>query len=156
MNENCILIKTKDQRRFLTSKKNLPSLVEFAKTFGAEIFLADPAEGSKIFNLKALTAALCDPLYNDSPSYTKAQKIFPKNQKDRQAILADAKIIRQHIKNEFVSGVPVTLRDLKEKYKCFELTDACLCNHMSVVRKSLIAEGYNFRKVGAGSYCLSV
>lgn len=153
--ETCLLVKTKDHRRFLTYEKHLLSLVEFAKTFAAEIYRVEPAEGQKVLELKALTAAICDSGYDGPPKYKKVEKIFPKAKRQRQTILADAEKIRRFIKKRLLSGKPVSLRELKNKYKDHKLTDACLCNHLSVVRRNLSDQGHTFRKLGAGKYCLA-
>lgn len=156
MSEKCLLIKTKDNRKFLTHENHLPSLVEFTKTFGAEIYLVEPGEGEKIYNkLKPLTVAICNPLSESDPDFQIISKIYPENKRDRKSILTDAKIIRQYIQKKLLSKKSVSLKELKEKYKNYNLTDACLCNHLAVVRKSLINSGHTFRKVAAGKYCLA-
>lgn len=156
MNEKCLLIKTKDNRKFLTYEKNLPSLVEFAKTFGAEIHLVEPGEKQKVMELKNLTAALCNSEYKEKPKCKKIDKIFPKSKRKRQEILAEAVKIRKFIRKRFLTGKPVSLKELKLKYSEQKLTDACLCNHLAVARKEMTREGHVFRKIGAGKYCLSL
>ncbi len=155
MKEKCLLVKTKDDRNFLTHKDNLQSLVEFAKTFGAEIYMVEPSPNSKILELKPLISALCNSQNKDNPEFDKPERLYPQSKRDRQTILEDAKLIRQFIHKRLISGQSVSLKELKDKYKEHDLSDACLCNHMAVIRKSLSKEGYNFRKVGAGKYCLS-
>jgi hypothetical protein len=155
MKEKRLLVKTKDNRKFITYEKNLQSLVEFAKTFGAEIELVEIEKGTKSLELKALTAAICNPVYEGCAEYTGIEKIFPESKKGRKSILSEAKVIRQFIQKKFLSGKPVSLKDLKDKYKNQKLTDACLCNHVAMVRKSLCKEGYSFRKVSAGTYLLT-
>ena len=155
MTEKRILVKTKDNRRFITFEKNLPSLIEFAKTFNAEIELVRVSKGTKTLETKMLTAAICDPNYEMKPEYKTIRKIFPKSKKIRKSIVADASGIKTFIQKRFLSGKELSLKDLKEKYKKQKLTDACLCNHMTNVRKTMIKDGYKFRKVGAGKYRLS-
>jgi hypothetical protein len=155
MNEKYLLITTKDHRRFLTYEKNLLSLVEFAKTFGAEIHLVMLEKDQKVLELKALTAALCDQSYNMKPKCEKLERIYPKTKRSRKTILTEAAKIRNFIRNKFLAGKPVSLKELKEKYKKHNLTDACLCNHLAMARKALSREGYSFRKIEAGKYCLS-
>lgn len=150
----CILIKTKDNRSFLTHEKNLNCLIEFAKTFGAEMFTVIPASKSLVLDLEPLTSALCNPEYKDNPEYKCLKKIFPSQNRDRSSILRDAELIRSFIREKFISGESVSLKELKEMYKKHNLTDACLCNHMTSVRNTLTSEGYAFRKIGAGNYCL--
>lgn len=155
MTEKCLLIRTKDKRKFLTYEKNLLSLIEFAKTFGAEIYSVIPGAGETVMELKPLTVAICNPEYKEKPKYEKLDKIFPKPKRNRKSILTDAVKIRTFIKKRFLAGKPVSLKELKEKYKESNLTDACLCNHMTVMRRALAEEGHSFRKLGAGKYCLA-
>jgi hypothetical protein len=155
MLEKRILVKTKDNRKFLTFEKNLPYLIEFAKTFNAEIELVKVDKKIKALETKALTAAICNPTRQDVPEYTSVRKIFPKSNKQRKSVLSGAKSIKDFIEKKFLSGKPVSLKDLKDKYKNQKLSDACLCNHMASVRKSLSKKGYKFRKLAAGKYCIS-
>lgn len=153
MKENCLLIKTKNE--FLTPEKNLPSLIEFAKTFNAEIYLVEPHQGQKLLELKALTTAICDPQYDTKPQFTKIKQIFPLPNKSRTSIVSDASKIRSYIVKKLKEGEPVSLKELKKKYENKQLTDACLCNHLSIARKLLEEQGQKFEKIGAGTYQLS-
>ena len=155
MKEKRLLIKTKDNRKFITYEKNLQSLIEFAKTFNAEIELVEIEKGEKTLELKSLTAAICDLIYDGCAEYKKLKRIFPKSKKGRESIILEAKTIRQFVHEKFLSGEPVSLKDVKNKYKKQKLSDACLCNHITMVRKILIQEGYDFRKISAGTYLLT-
>jgi hypothetical protein len=155
MADRCLLIQTKDHRRFLTHEKSLPSLIEFAKTFGAEIYVVKPHRGATILKLKKLTTSICDSHYDGHPDCTRLEKLFPKAKRDRTTILSEARMIRRFIEKRFMAGKSVSLKELKEKYKDRNLTDACLCNHMSVVRKKMSLSGHRFNKIGAGNYTIA-
>jgi hypothetical protein len=155
MTEKCLLIKTKDNRKFLTHEKNLKSLIEFAKTFNAEIHRVKPQKGQKVLELKTLTKAICQSEYQEDPEYIILKRIFPKPKKSRKDVLKESDVIRNFIREKLVSHQVVSLKDLKAKYKSDKLSDACLCNHLTVVRKQLTEEGFSFRKLGAGTYCLA-
>lgn len=43
---NCLLIETKDKRKFFTHEKNFIQLIEFSKAFNAEISIVKLEEGS--------------------------------------------------------------------------------------------------------------
>lgn len=151
--ENCLLLKTKDNRKFLVKEKHLPNLIEYAKTFGAEIWGAK-ADNYKGMELKALANAVCKLDYEESHPFTRTDKLFPLPKKKRETILKDAATIRRFVKKRLLSGSPLSLKELKEKYKSCNVTDACLCNHLATVRRGLSKEGHEFKKVGAGKYCL--
>lgn len=148
-----LLLKVKGGRKFLTHEKCLPSLIEFAKTFSVEIWRVE-AEGQKVFELKALAQAICNQDYSQNPKYTNAKKIFPKLKRDRDHILKNAAKIRKFVEQRLLSGKPVSLKQLKEKYKDWDVTDACLCSHLSSIRRMLISQGYEINKLGAGTYQL--
>lgn len=59
----CILIETKDNRKFLTYQKNYKHLLEYAKTFKAKIYVVEINKEQKILDLNKLVPALCDKNY---------------------------------------------------------------------------------------------
>lgn len=145
-----LLLKIKG-RSFLTHEKNLDSLIEFTKTFSAEIYRVE-AEKQKVFELKALANAICDQDYSEKPQCTKLEKLYPKPNKNRETILKNAGKIRKFIYRRLSSGKSISLKELKHKYEDLNLTDACLCSHLTATRTLLKQEGYNIRKLGAGKY----
>lgn len=153
MKEKCLLIITKDRRKFLTHQKNLPSLIEFTKTFGAEVYTVQ-AEGQKILELKALANAICNQEYDDDPECTKLKKIYPQPLRERKTVIKEAGRIRKFIRDRLLSGKTVSLKELKTKYENRGLTDACLCNHFSTIRKELTREGKQIEKISGGKYRL--
>lgn len=153
MKEKRILVTTKDNRKFLTYEKNLASLVEFAKTFKANIDLVKVNNGTKSFELKKLTSAICNPQKNECPDYEIIKKIYPNIKKNnRKELISKSNKIKDFIEKKFLSGKNVCLKDIKTKYEKDNLTDSCLCSHISNIRKKLIREGYSFEKISAGNY----
>ena len=55
------------------------SLIEFAKTFKAEIHLVEREQG-KILELKTLANAICNPNYEELMKIKRIEKVFPKSQ----------------------------------------------------------------------------
>lgn len=153
MNNYCLLVKTPDKRKFLVNEKNMTSIIEFVKTFRAEVYKVEVLEGKVISQLKNLAGAICDPEYSAEIKVQNQEKIFPKS-RPRTSILENAKKIRDFIKKRLDEGKSVSLKELKEKYKSCDITDACLCNHLSAVRKQLIRSGKTVKKIGQGKYCL--
>lgn len=56
----CLMIQTKDNRKFFTYQRNYKYLVEYAKTFNAKIFIVKIDKNQKILDLNKLVPALCD------------------------------------------------------------------------------------------------
>lgn len=155
MKSKSLLIKTKDGRSFLTQQKHLKSVQEFCRSLGAEIYLVYPNPKEKLLGLKRLTAAFCNPEFKLSPEYKQIKKIFPESKKDRTEILQKAKEIQSYIIATMLEGKPVSLKDLKERYDGQNLTDACLCNHLTAARRKLAKDGHKVQKLGAGKYAIS-
>ena len=150
----CLLVKTKDKRKFLTEEGNLSMLKEFSETFKAEVLLVKTDSSQEILPLKKLAPAFCDSSYDSKPEYEMISKILPK--RTRKSILKNASLIQKFIKKQLLDGKIVSLKNLKKKYKeNYGVTDACLCNHLSAVRKELENEGHKVTKTGAGSYQLN-
>jgi hypothetical protein len=151
--KNCLLVKTPDKRKFLVNEKNMPSIIEYIKTFHAEVYQVKVINGKIINQLKNLAGAICNPDYSTEMEFEIIEKIYPKA-RPRSSILKNAKKIKDYIYENLSSGNPVSLKDLKKKYKNCQITDACLCNHLSSVRKQMSKSGKHVRKIGQGIYCL--
>ena len=78
MKTRSLLIKLKDDKKFLTHEKNLIYLIEFAKTFEAEIYLVENEPNQKLFELSKIIKSFCDSEYKDNIKYKKIRKVFPK------------------------------------------------------------------------------
>jgi hypothetical protein len=150
---NCLLVKTQDKRRFLVNEKNMPSIIEYVKTFHAEVYLVEVLNGKVINLLKNLAGAICNPDYDTEMEINIIERIYPRS-RPRSSILKNAKKIREFIHSRLSNGKPVSLKDLKKRYKNCDITDACLCNHLSAVRKQLARSGKVIEKIGQGNYCL--
>lgn len=149
-NSQCLMIKTKDSRKFFTHKKNFTPLMQFSKLFKAEISIVQTKE-AEILDLKELAPALCDCNFKQpEPEY---QIIEVKmTQRQRSEIRKNAKSIQEYIENQFIRGELVSLRELKRIFGETGITNACLCNHLSQVRRNLEKKGYVVLKQGGGKY----
>lgn len=151
----CLMIKTKDRRKFFTHEKNFTPLLEFSKAFKAEISVVK-VENAEILDLAQLAPAICDAGYKqpEPRSYEVLEVKLPQVKRNRQQILETARSIKQFIKKQFLEQSKVTLKDLAKTLCNYNLTLACLCNHLAQVRKELISEGWQVEKTGGGKYVL--
>jgi hypothetical protein len=146
------MVKTKDQKQCFTHEKNLPQLMEFSKTFGAEISTVQIPSESEVLELEELALALCEKK-TQKVEYTLLEiKLQPK--RDRKTILSRAKKIQKHIEKNLLNGEVVSLKKLSNKFKNKQLTVACLCNHFKIVRLKMEKQGRVFVKIGGGKYKL--
>ena len=148
----CLLIQTKDKRKFFTHEKNLVQLIEFSKTFGAEISMVKLEEGP-VLELKELAPAICDPTYKKIKSqYSIIETKINTDVKSRENILTIASKVKKYISEQFKSRNTVSLKELKKKFQKENLTNAALCNHIRRVKQDFEKEGIKFIKIGAGEY----
>lgn len=153
MSCQCLMIKTKDKRKFFTHEKNLPQLLEFSKTFGAEISTVKVSE-AEILDLKELAPAICDTnRAGKSPKYEVVEVKVPIPSKcSRCKTLQIAKKIKEYILGEFSKGEKLSLKDLKKRFKRYELSTSALSNHIARVRIELAITGVKIKRIGAGTY----
>jgi hypothetical protein len=63
--KKCLMIETKDKRKFFTYAKNQKELKEFTKNFNAKMFLVKAEiKQNNILDLEKLAPAICDKSYN--------------------------------------------------------------------------------------------
>jgi len=148
----CLLIETKDHRKFFTHEKYLTQLIEFGKTFNAEISLVQ-IENGEVLDLEELAPALCDNQYKKNKSEYKTIELkFPLNKKDRRQTLKIASEIKSYIKTQFEEKKPVSLKNIKSQFSKYNLNNTTICNHVRKSKEELEELGYKFKKVGAGVY----
>lgn len=153
-NYQCLLVKTKDNRKFFTHEKNFPQLIEFSRAFGAEVSVVKVVE-AEVLDLSQLAPAICDGNYNQRPDFEIIEtKIPAKKKRRRNNILKTSEKIREYIKEQFLSREVVSLKALTKKFRKYQMTSACFCNHMRVVREELKQAGHTIKKVGGGKYQL--
>lgn len=151
---NCLLIETKDKRKFFTHEKYFVQLIEFSKTFSAAISVVSLEKGP-VLELEELAPAICDPAYKKPKvQYEVLETKLSNEGRCRPDILKAARKIKKYILNTFLSRGVVSLRELKRKFKKCGLSDAALCNHVRRVKAELKKQGNTIHKVGAGQYKL--
>jgi len=147
----CLMIKTKDERQLFTHIRNYNQLIEFSKLFNAEISVVKTKD-VEILELAELAPALCDKTYKMKADYELLEVRIKQKRKLRQNILQNAIKIRDHIRDQFLAGKIVSLKELKKTFKGKKLTTACLCNHVRMVKEKLEKDGYEIIKIGGGKY----
>jgi hypothetical protein len=152
---NCLMIETKDKRKFFTHEKNFGQLIEFSKTFGAPISLVKIKTGP-VLELEELAPAICDANYQKPRiNYQLLETKLSTNYRTRPNIIKAASKIKQYIVTKFKTDEVVSLKDLKNKFKRCQLSDTALCNHIRRVKDEMQKKGYTFIKVGGGKYQLN-
>jgi hypothetical protein len=145
------MIETKDRKTFFTHEKNFPQLIEFSKTFNAEISKVQIPSEAEVLELEELAPALCEKKSQKVDYKILELKLCPKI--TRRKILSRAKKIQTYIHGKLVLGHTVTLKELTKKFK--GLTSACLCTHFKLTREKMELEGHLFVKIGGGEYKLT-
>lgn len=78
MSTKCLMVETKDKKRFFTLIKNKLHLVEYCKTFGAKMMIVKAElKREQILDLPRLVPALCDKNYKNRKAEFEVLKKFP-------------------------------------------------------------------------------
>lgn len=148
----CLMLETKDQRKFFTHKRFLPNLVEFCRTFDSQISVVKLKEKTDILDLVELAPAICDANYNKNVTY---EIVENKISREGRMPTRSADIIRAYIRDQFLAGNIVELQQVAKHFKKLNLSISTFCKHLTTVRKFMEQEGYQFEKVGGGKYRLT-
>jgi hypothetical protein len=147
---NCLLVETKDNRKFFMSESYYNQLIEFARTFGAKISVVT-ARNPSLLCLSMLAAAIND---NQTTFDTTYQEDEIKIERKLVA-RPDKKVsqyVRDRIKNKFIEGGTVSLDELVDNFKEYGLDRKQLSSHIQFVRTSMTKLGRKFIRSKAGIY----
>ena len=148
----CLLIETRDKRKFFTHQKNFGPLIEFSKSFKANITLVNMT-GGELLDLEELATAICSAsIKNQKVEYEVLTNMLNTNKNSKKNLLLQSEKIQNFITTTFKQGDVVDFQKIKKKFKTLTLSDATICNHVKKSRDKLTAEGYKFEKIGAGKY----
>lgn len=150
----CLMIELGDQRRLFTRKNNYPQLVEFSKTFGAEVSVVKVKEETEVLDLQEIPKAICS---EEKPHHTPNVEVVEtrlsrRKLEDRKTMLKRAERIRNYIQKRFLQGKVVKLKNVKKQYKQYDLTSSTFSKHLRDVRKELSESGHVIEKLKSGEY----
>lgn len=160
-----LMIEARDKAIF-THPKNLPMLIEFAKTFKAKLSMVESSDSTTL-ELEEIPKKFCSAKLDKPVTYELLEVIYPNENtveqdgppvmftKTRSQIIADAAEIRKQIKASLIENGRLSMKELRKRFlKSYGVTDACLSGHFSRVRKELSEEGYNVDKAAPGIYTI--
>lgn len=150
MSKQYLMIETKDQRKFFTYRRHLPQLIEFSKTFNAEISVVRTDE--EPLDMLSLAENLCSDNYEIHKPSFEIVEIKVGQKRSKKKLTHNAKIIRKFIQRELLAGKPVRLCGLMKRFKRYGLTKPTFCNHFTAIRKELASQGFLIEKTGQGEY----
>jgi hypothetical protein len=139
----CLLIETKDSRKFFTQEKNLPQLIEFSKKFCANISLVNMIEG-EVLSLDKLVLALCNSKYKNQANYVLIEKKINNKSKNKSIISSK---IKTAIRKKFISKKIVNIKELKNKYEKYGFSEKVIFNYIEKIKNDLECQGFNFVKI---------
>ena len=145
MKKKCLLLETKDKRKFFTYPKHYKELAEFSKNFGAVLSIVQ-IDNPILLSLNELAPILCTPDVQYCAEFKVEKPVAIRENKSEK--------IKEYIKQKFLNKEVVELQTVAKKFKKNNLTLACFCQHISKIRKTLTDEGYKIIKVGGGKYKL--
>lgn len=144
----CLLIELKDKRKFFTHQKNFDQLIEFCKSFKANMSVVNMKNGN-VLDLDELVPALCNPKQKQKYDYTiLEQKMITRNENKK----ITNQNIQKYIKNKLMAKQTVGIEELKKKYGKNGVSIGAINGCYNKVKNELKKEGYNLMKVSVGVY----
>ena len=145
----CLLIELKDNRKFMTYQKNFNQLIEFCKSFKANMSLVNMKNGI-IFDLEELVPALCNPKQKKiNYEYTIIENKMVTNTKNKKQIILK---LREEIRRKFESREAISENRLCAKYAKIGLNKSTIKNCIKSVKDEMKKEGHSFCRVSSGVY----
>jgi hypothetical protein len=146
----CLLIETKDKRKFFTHKKNLEQLNEFAKTFNSNMFIVELEKG-EVLELEQLAPAVCSPDYKKiESSYKIIEEVQTKENNKFKKI--EKQKIKDFISKELLTKKSISIKKIKNKFKRYCVSDSTYYNQFKIVKTELEKKGFKLLKIKAGIY----
>ena len=149
-NYQCLMIQTKDNRKFCTDESNYAQLIEFANTFDAEISVIYLNEGD-VMELEQLASAISDPRHNSNPDYKILERKITSKKISNKNMIASREI-KEHVRNTFANGQTVDFHELMKKFKDYRLSYNAFAAHLFKLRKEFGKKGHCIQKIGPGQY----
>lgn len=153
----CLLLKTPDDRCFFTEEKNFPVLVEFGRTFNAEISIVKTKEEVEIQELPDLAKSICNQDKQNHPEYEVVEiKLSPPTGKAiaaRETKINQTKEVIEYIKSELLNNKIVSMIDLETKFP--EVNRMTLSNCFTRVRRDLTSKGKILDRIKPGHWRIS-
>jgi hypothetical protein len=143
----CLMIETKDKRKFFTSKSNFMQLSEFIKVFKPNVFLVDMKKG-EMLELNEIASLLCETEYKKETEhqYEIVEEIKIEEKKSSRNKV-DSQKIKEFIKKELLNKKTISIKKLKNRFKKYELSDSTYYNQIKSVKMELSKQGFKFIKV---------
>lgn len=141
--KKCLLIETKDKRQFFTHEKNLVQLIEFSKTFDAQMSIVKLEKGT-VLELEELVPAICNSEYKDQ----KTEYEILENKSNNK--ISNSQKIKIFIEDEFKNNRKCSLNELRNKFS--DEPSNNLSIYMNNVKTKLKKNGFNFKKINVGQY----
>ena len=152
----CLMIKTSDNRRFFTHEKYFPELIEFSKALKAEISIVK-IQDDNILELEELAPAICNGTYKNNTDYeliAQFKNIKSELPNKREQTLARAAKIKNYIENRLLNEKNISFNNVLQEFLDYKLNKATISNHIARVKSKLEAKGYKIERIGKGKYRL--
>lgn len=160
--KNALMVKTIDQRQFFTDTNNYPQLIEFGRSFNAQISVVK-TDGVLPLSLEELAKSLCDPergrdvvayevieeRLKSAPVQTPVEP-FPIDLKKKSRLIMD------YVRKEFLAGNLLNIKAVSSKFSGVGVGATTLAGYFHKTRRQMESEGYKFHKEGRGNYRLTL
>lgn len=110
----CLMLTTKENRKFFISRKYLKQLIDFSENFGCNISIVK-TDTKNIKTIQDFIKLLCNQNYTDNNS---SYVIMKKNLQLKKRQNTKAKKIRDTIEKTFIQNQKTSLEEIKKLFFC--------------------------------------
>lgn len=148
--KKCLLLKTPEGRHFFTHENNFTVLVEFGRTFGAEISVVKTPD-PLVLELEDLAKYICSQVQDEAPKYEVLEIMLSASESSKPTKKSDlSKEAYDFIRATLLDGKSISISDLATKFTSMTRTTLSSC--IQKVKKELIKENYKVVREKPGQY----
>jgi hypothetical protein len=142
---NYLMIELKDKRKFITNKKNLSNLIEFSKTFNADLSIIS-TESKNSLSLEQLANEICDT--NRKQEEFKYKTIETLNKKETN----QSNLIFSHIIKTLQSKKEIDTNKLIAKFKKKGIDEKNIYSQITKAKNYIKNIGKTLKRLGKTKY----
>lgn len=144
----CVMLETKDGRKFFFKKTALVSLKAFIKNFPANIFIVE-TDAENVKSIKENVKLICDQSY-------KPEDVEYKTINSPQILSKRVKSVkvREIIKKNFIKNKKITFKEIQYIFRKVNISASSLNQYFAQIRNELESENFKINKIKNGCYVI--
>lgn len=146
----CLLLTTKENRKFFISRKYLKQLMEFSGNYECSISIVK-TDPKNIESIQDFIKSFCHQNYTENNA---KYVIMKKNLQSKKRQNTKSEQIRNAIEKTFIQNQKASLEEIKKLFFKDNISTSSLSAYFSEVRKNLGIRGIQIEMIKKGTYVI--